>query len=139
MTQINKRASGILLHISSLPSEYGIGDFGPQSYKFVDFLSKTKQSYWQILPLNPTNSFCGDSPYNSISAFAGNTLFISPQALKEEGLLSESDLSMKPHFPTNHCDYPQVTSYKEHIFNIAFENFKRNQKDKNLSQKQVKN
>ncbi|HUR97393.1 MAG TPA: 4-alpha-glucanotransferase [Pyrinomonadaceae bacterium] len=79
------RASGILLHPTSLPGEFGIGDLGPQAFKFVDFLAEAKQAYWQILPLGPTG--WGDSPYASFSAFAGNTLLISPEKLIEAGLL----------------------------------------------------
>ena len=78
------RASGILLHPTSLPGEFGIGDLGPHAHEFVDFLARTKQTYWQILPLGPTG--WGDSPYSSFSAFAGNTLLISPQKLQEAGL-----------------------------------------------------
>src|SRR5688572_6095238 len=84
------RASGILLHPTSLPGEYGIGDLGPQAFKFVDFLAATKQTYWQILPLGPTG--WGDSPYGSFSAFAGNTLLISPEKLVEDGLLSPAQI-----------------------------------------------
>ncbi|MHC4187710.1 MAG: 4-alpha-glucanotransferase, partial [Planctomycetota bacterium] len=70
------RASGLLLHITSLPSNYGIGDLGPEAYKFADFLSKAKQNFWQVLPLNPPSSKDGNSPYNCVSAFAGNSLLI---------------------------------------------------------------
>ena len=72
------RGSGVLLHITSLPSVYGIGDLGPEAYRFADFLDTAKQRYWQVLPLNPTDPIYGNSPYSSISAFAGNTLLISP-------------------------------------------------------------
>jgi len=71
-----KRKSGILCHITSLPSEYGIGDLGPGADHFVDFLSDAKQHYWQILPINPINSLCGYSPYSSSSAFAGSAFLI---------------------------------------------------------------
>ena len=81
------RASGILLHPTSLPGEHGIGDLGPQALKFVDFLAGAKQTYWQILPLGPTG--WGDSPYSSFSAFAGNTLLISPEKLIEDRLLED--------------------------------------------------
>ena len=135
MIKINKRGSGILLHISSLPSSYGIGDFGPQSYQFVDFLKKAKQSYWQILPLNPTNIFCGNSPYNSISAFAGNTLFISPRSLIDEGFLSEADVKNKPLFSQDRCDYTRVTEYKNKLFSLAYENFKNSPKEKDKYKK----
>ena len=86
-----KRGSGILLHISSLPSDYGIGDFGPEAFKFVDFLNQARQGYWQILPLNPVDAVYGSSPYSSFSAFALNTLFISPDLLVDEGLVSKKD------------------------------------------------
>src|SRR5262245_14650773 len=91
-----KRASGILLHITSLPGEYGIGDLGRSAYHFADFLSISKQGLWQILPLTPTGF--GDSPYQSYSAFAGNTNMISPEKLVEEGLLSNDDLQDAPAF-----------------------------------------
>ncbi|MEP6705746.1 MAG: 4-alpha-glucanotransferase, partial [Acidobacteriota bacterium] len=80
------RGSGILLHPTSLPGEYGIGDLGPQAFRFVDFLARAKQTYWQVLPLGPTG--WGDSPYSSFSAFAGNTLLVSPEKLIDDGLLS---------------------------------------------------
>ena len=84
------RASGILLHPTSLPGPFGIGDLGPEAYKFVDFLVAAGQSLWQVLPLGPTGY--GDSPYACYSAFAGNTLLISPEKLVAEGLLDDSSL-----------------------------------------------
>jgi len=95
---MSERKSGLLLHISSLPCEFGIGDLGPSAYQFVDFLYKTKQRYWQILPINPTDQVSGHSPYSSPSAFAGNTLFISPQLLVDDGLLDKKDISVLPKF-----------------------------------------
>ncbi|EHJ57202.1 4-alpha-glucanotransferase [Streptococcus urinalis FB127-CNA-2] len=86
---MEKRASGILMHISSLPGQFGIGTFGKEAYQFVDFLKETKQSYWQILPLSPTSY--GDSPYQSFSAVAGNTHFIDFDLLVKDGLLVKSD------------------------------------------------
>ena len=80
---LNGRGSGILLPVTSLPSRYGIGDFGPSAYRFADFLADNSQKYWQILPLNPTSIGHDNSPYKSISAFAVNTLFISPELLVE--------------------------------------------------------
>ncbi|MDY3971687.1 MAG: 4-alpha-glucanotransferase, partial [Clostridia bacterium] len=85
------RTSGILLHISSLPSEYGIGTTGKEAYKFVDFLKAAKQSCWQILPIGPTSY--GDSPYQSFSTNAGNPYFIDLDILCEEGLLKKADYS----------------------------------------------
>ena len=87
---MKKRQSGVLMHISSLPGQYGIGSFGQSAYDFVDFLVRTKQRYWQILPLGTTSY--GDSPYQSFSAFAGNTHFIDFDLLIEQGLLTEADL-----------------------------------------------
>lgn len=87
---MKKRQSGVLMHISSLPGKYGIGSFGQSAYDFVDFLVRTKQRYWQILPLGTTSY--GDSPYQSFSAFAGNTYFIEFDILIEEGLLNEADV-----------------------------------------------
>ena len=87
---MKKRQSGVLMHISSLPGKYGIGSFGKSAYDFVDFLVRTKQRYWQILPLGTTSY--GDSPYQSFSAFAGNTYFIDFDILIEEGLLNEADV-----------------------------------------------
>ncbi|CAF4482563.1 unnamed protein product [Rotaria sp. Silwood2] len=83
------RSSGILLHITSLPSPYGIGDLGPEAFKFIDFLVETKQKLWQILPIYQTNS---PSPYSSVSAFAGHSWLISPDKLLESGLISKDDL-----------------------------------------------
>ena len=84
------RASGILMHISSLPSKYGIGTMGIEAYKFVDFLVEAKQTYWQILPLCPTSY--GDSPYQSFSSHAGNPYFIDLDILVEEGLLTQKEI-----------------------------------------------
>src|SRR3954452_2008835 len=88
-----KRLSGVLLHPTSFPGPYGIGDLGPEAYKFVDFLVAAGQSLWQVLPLGPTGY--GDSPYACYSAFAGNTLLVSPEQLIKEGLL-DSALPLRP-------------------------------------------
>ena len=85
------RSSGVLMHISSLPSPYGIGTMGKESRKFVDFLVKAKQSFWQVLPICPTSY--GDSPYQSFSSFAGNPYFIDLEVLTEEGLLTKEECS----------------------------------------------
>ena len=84
-----KRSSGILMHISSLPGKYGIGTFGKEAYEFVDFLKKSGQSYWQILPLGQTSY--GDSPYQCFSAFAGNPYFVDFDILEREGFLSKEE------------------------------------------------
>jgi 4-alpha-glucanotransferase len=122
---LNKRASGILLHITSLPSKYGIGDLGPQAYKFVDFLVKSNQNYWQILPLNHTTAKTGHSPYNCSSAFAGNPLLLSPDLLYKEGLLTKEQIMDVPSFPTNHVDYRRVAAYKKRLFKYVVGSLKK--------------
>ncbi|MBN1493663.1 MAG: 4-alpha-glucanotransferase [Candidatus Omnitrophica bacterium] len=119
------RQSGILLHITSLPSRYGIGDLGPNAYEFADFLADHKQSFWQVLPLNLTDTMFGNSPYSSISAFAGNTLLISPDFLVQEGLLTEEDVKTHHEFSDVHVDYHLVTKFKEHLFDCAYAAFVR--------------
>jgi 4-alpha-glucanotransferase len=120
------RGSGILLHPTSLPGEHGIGDLGPQAFKFVDFLAETKQAYWQILPLSPTG--WGDSPYSSFSAFAGNTLLISPEKLIADGLLD--DLAGPGSIPPRtgeepeRVDYGAVYEAKNRMLRAAFENWR---------------
>jgi 4-alpha-glucanotransferase len=117
-----KRASGILLHITSLPGDFGIGDFGRMAYAVVDFLAASKQALWQILPLTPTGF--GDSPYQSYSAFAGNTYMISPEKLLQEGLLSNDDLADIPEFSVDRVDFNAVIKFKTEILGKAFHNFK---------------
>ena len=95
---MKRRGSGILLHISSLPSLHGIGDLGPAAFGFADFLADTKQQYWQILPLNPTQLIHHNSPYHTCSAFALNPLFISLEFLIQDGLLESSDMEPLPGF-----------------------------------------
>src|ERR671928_447523 len=92
-----KRSSGILLHPTSLPGRFGVGDLGPEAYRFADFLLAAGQSLWQVLPLGPTGY--GDSPYACFSAFAGNTLLISPERLAEDHLVERDELSSAPDFP----------------------------------------
>ena len=106
-----QRASGILLHVSSLPSDFGIGDLGPESYHFVDLLSLANQHYWSILPLMPTSEEYGNSPYQPTSAFAGNTLLISPVQLFKDGLLSEENLK-ELRVPTGKVEFKLVTVKK---------------------------
>lgn len=115
------RASGILLHPTSLPGRFGIGDFGPKAYEFVDFLGAARQSYWQILPLGPTGY--GDSPYQCFSAFAGSTLLISPEKLVEDGLLTQKQIDDKPDFADGRADYGGVYEWKNKILPEAFKAF----------------
>ncbi|MDR2693550.1 MAG: 4-alpha-glucanotransferase [Chitinispirillales bacterium] len=115
------RASGIFLHPTSLPSPYGIGDLGLQALRWIDQLAAAKQSFWQFCPLGPTGY--GDSPYQSLCSFAGNTLLISPHELRAMGLLAEADLQAYPQLPQNHVDFGAVISEKEKLFRVAFDNF----------------
>lgn len=115
------RFSGILAHPSSFPSPYGIGDFGPGAYEFIDYLTEARQSLWQILPLGPTGF--GDSPYQSFSSFAGQTLFISPDLLVKEGLLCEVDIATPPQFSERYVEYGPVIVYKNALYQTAYRNF----------------
>jgi len=118
-----RRRSGLLLHLTSLPSPFGIGDMGPRAYQFVDFLAECKQTLWQILPLNPTDMIHGNSPYSSRSAFAGNPLLISPERLLQDDLLLKSDLESVPPFPERKVDYRAAYHYKEVLWERAYERF----------------
>lgn len=117
------------MHVTSLPSPYGIGDLGPGAYAFVDFLVKTKQHIWQVLPLNLTDPVYGNSPYSSISAFAGNTMLISPDLLIEEGLLTIEDIEPAYMFPAHRCDFSSVIPYKTRLLELAYYNFRNNMKN----------
>ncbi|NIM19170.1 MAG: 4-alpha-glucanotransferase [Candidatus Latescibacteria bacterium] len=117
------RANGILLHISSLPSAYGIGDLGPEAYRWVDFLKDAKQGFWLVLPVNPVTPENHHSPYQATSVFAGNPLFISPSGLLDEGLLAREDLHDTPHFPEDRVDYPRAVTEKRRLLDIAYRRF----------------
>jgi 4-alpha-glucanotransferase len=115
------RSSGILFHITSLPGEYGIGDMGPEAYKWVDALVKAGCTYWQLLPLGPTGY--GDSPYQCFSAFAGNPYIISPILLEKDGFLSKKVISEHPEFPDDRVDYAKIISWKLEILDVAYAEF----------------
>ncbi|MFW9257509.1 4-alpha-glucanotransferase [Nostoc sp. KVJ20] len=118
------RSSGILLHPTSFPSRFGVGDLGLEAYRFIDFLKESHQQYWQVLPLGPTGY--GNSPYMCYSAMAGNPLLISPEKLLEEGLLSEEDFANLPGFPGEKVDFDQVVPIKIGLLKKACENFRVN-------------
>lgn len=118
------RLSGILLHPTSLPSPYGIGDLGEAAYEFIDFLKKSGQHLWQTLPLTPTGF--GDSPYQGFSAFAGQPLLISPDHLVKLGLLYDWELSNCPVGNGNSVDYGTVIPWKNEILRLAFSRFAEN-------------
>ncbi len=117
---MERRGCGVLLHISSLPSPYGIGDLGPGAYDFVNFLVASGQSYWQILPLNPTCTVFGSSPYSSFSAYAGNQILISPELMVKDGFISDSDIKKRPAFSNRKVSYEKVARFKNRLFEIAY-------------------
>jgi 4-alpha-glucanotransferase len=116
-----ERASGILLHPTSLPGPYGIGDLGPQAYAWVDFLAGSGCKLWQVLPLGPTGY--GDSPYQCFSAFAGNPYLISPDFLLRDNLLHSNDLIEKTNFPTDRVDFGSLIPWKLNLLERAFIRF----------------
>lgn len=114
------RASGVLLHVTSLPSPYGIGDLGPMARAWIDRLRDAAQTWWQVLPLGPT--WEGNSPYGSLSSFAGNWLLISPDDLIADGLLRVGDVTGHS-FPANAVDFESVIAFKQHLLETAWTNF----------------
>lgn len=119
------RAAGVLLHVTSLPSPYGIGDLGPSAFSWIDRLHDAGQQWWQALPLGPTGY--GNSPYQSLSSFAGNVLVISPDALISDGLLRESDC--ESHFAPHIVDYDSVIPFKQRLLEKAWTNFKAGERE----------
>jgi 4-alpha-glucanotransferase len=115
------RASGVLLHLTSLPSPYGIGDVGPSAYAWVDQLAAAGQAWWQVLPLGPTGF--GHSPYQALSSFAANPLIISPEQLIEDGLIEAGDCD-HGRFPSNQVDFDRVIPFKESVLARAWKNFR---------------
>ncbi len=115
------RRSGILLHPTSLPGPFGIGDLGAEAYRFVDFLNTARQFYWQVLPLSPTGY--ADSPYQALSALAGNPLLISLEALVEMGHLTRQELEEHPTFPQERVDFGPVIRFKMGLLDRAFARF----------------
>jgi 4-alpha-glucanotransferase len=115
------RVSGVLLHVTSLPSPYGIGDAGPFAFAWVDQLVTAGQSWWQVLPLGPTGF--GHSPYQALSSFAANTLIVSPDALMEEGLLEPGDCA-EAAFPEDRVDFERVIPFKKRLLARAWKNLR---------------
>ena len=120
-----KRSSGILMHITSLPSPFGIGDLGPSAYDFIDFLKASGHSYWQLLPLNPTDEAYGHSPYSTFSAFAGNPLLISPELLESEGLLKPGQLRKPRGISQKKVNFKTVQDHKLQLLKTAYLNFQK--------------
>jgi 4-alpha-glucanotransferase len=121
--KFKRRSSGIILHPTSLPGPYGIGDIGPAALEWIDFLAETGCGLWQILPLGPTGY--GDSPYQCFSAFAGNPYLISPESLLEDGLLAWNDLDDEPDFPTGRVDFGALIPWKLSLLDRAYSSFTR--------------
>jgi 4-alpha-glucanotransferase len=115
------RASGILLHPTSLPGQFGIGDLGPPAHEFVALLAATGQRWWQMLPVGPTGF--GNSPYQSHSSYAGNPLLVSPERIVGMGLLTKRELSSYPELPRERVDFDSVFVAKNNLFRRAFQGF----------------
>jgi 4-alpha-glucanotransferase len=115
------RASGVLLHVTSLPSRFGVGDMGPSAFAWVDQLAAAGQCWWQVLPLGPTGF--GNSPYQALSSFAANPLVFSPDRLMEDGLLAPSDCEDCA-FPPDHVDFERVIPFKQRLLARAWKNFR---------------
>lgn len=124
------RKAGVLLHPTSLPGPDGIGDLGPECYRWIDFLAASGCSLWQILPLGPTGF--GDSPYQCFSAFAGNPYLVSPVLLLDQNLLDRNDFLDRPEFPADHVEFGPVIDWKITILDRAFSKFKKSRSKKLL-------
>ena len=118
---MSRRGAGILLHPTSLPGRFGIGDLGPEAIRFLDWLREAGQTTWQFLPLGPTG--LGDSPYVAESVFAGNPLLISPEALRDDGLVDDAVLGAAPAFPEDHVDFDAVRRWKNALFRGVWKRF----------------
>ncbi len=114
-----ERAAGVLLHPTSLPSEFGIGDLGPGAHRYLEWLASAGVRWWQMLPLNPPGA--GFSPYSARSTFAGNPLLVSPAAMAGDGLLDRADLEDYPALPNERVDYPAVAAAKDRLLRGAWE------------------
>jgi malto-oligosyltrehalose synthase/4-alpha-glucanotransferase len=124
--KINSRSAGVVLSITSLPSSYGIGDLGPAAFHFVDFLRRGRQTYWQLLPLNPVSKESFYSPYSSFSSRAGNILLISPDELAREGLLDKNDLEDYVSLNTGQVNYESVEKNREALLGKAWVTYQQN-------------
>lgn len=124
---LTERASGVLLHVTSLPGPHGCGDLGPQAHAFARWLHGAAQRVWQVLPVGPLGY--GNSPYSALSAFAGNPLFISLERLVDEGLLPRRSLAEAPAFPAGRTDYARARAFREPLLRTAFQSFSKRTSD----------
>ncbi|MFC5409066.1 4-alpha-glucanotransferase [Larkinella bovis] len=120
---VSERSAGLLLPVTSLPSAFGIGDLGPEARNFVDFLIRSRQKYWQILPLNPIEPGSGYSPYSTYSSMAGNTGLLSPELLVQDGLLKAAELAQWRLPATSQVDYSGAAQVREKCFERAYRSF----------------
>jgi len=117
------RRAGILLHPTSLPGRFAVGDIGPGAERFLEWAASAGQTLWQVLPLGPSGA--GQSPYTTASAFAGNPVLISPERLVEDGLLAETDLAGAPPGGGEAADFDSAVPWKETLLRRAFDRFSR--------------
>jgi 4-alpha-glucanotransferase len=118
-----ERSAGVLLHPTSLPSRYGIGDLGPEAFNYVDWLAGAGAAWWQVLPLHPTGP--GYSPYSATSTFAGNEWMISPEMLVAEALVEMEELDQAPAFPADRVAFEELIPWKRGILRTAFDRFRK--------------
>jgi malto-oligosyltrehalose synthase/4-alpha-glucanotransferase len=128
-TSNTKRSAGLIMHITSLPSDFGVGDMGPEARAFADFLSRANQKYWQLLPLNPTGPVAYYSPYSAYSSMAGNVLLISPEDLSSDGLLTAEELETCKVAAGKGVNFDEALPNKSALFSIAFKHFKQDGPD----------
>src|SRR5262249_26506656 len=124
----DRRRSGVLLHPTSLPGAYGIGDLGPAASNFLDYLARARQTLWQVLPLGPTGF--SDSPYASPSAFAGNPNLIAPEPLLKQGVIDRDDLEALIELPVDRGDFGNLVPLKGEVLKKAFHKQKSAMKDR---------
>ncbi|MCG2824945.1 MAG: 4-alpha-glucanotransferase, partial [Desulfobulbaceae bacterium] len=120
----NQRSSGVLLHLTSLPGPFGIGTLGKSAFEFIDYLKAAGQVHWQILPSGPVSSSSGNSPYMSLSAFAGNPLLIDPAQLVGAGFLRREQVEIPSEFSEYLVDFDAVRAFNEKILEHAFLEFR---------------
>src|SRR5688500_8451842 len=123
MTTRTERCAGILIHPTSLPGRFGVGDFGPDCERFLEWAAFAGFKIWQVLPLNPTGY--GNSPYGALSPFAGNPLLISPERLVEDGILPEGVLETSPTSSPDRIDFGSAVRWKEEVLRTAWKYFLR--------------
>src|SRR5215218_2969966 len=123
--RFDRRASGILLHPTSLPGPHGSGDLGPAAHDFIDFLAAAGQHWWQMLPVGPPGAPPGNGPYGAYSAFAGSIWLISPEFLRDDRLLDDADLARGPRLSDGVVNFPAMYRHRRALLRRAFTNCQR--------------